>query len=126
MKTILCSNLWLRTVSLCLAVALVIAGGCQWSSGPTQTEAQVGKYRIIVSPGCRSQTSHRDTRSQSDGGEEVLSAQFQCDGTTVLIQNGELVVNGAAYGVAKDGDTIMIKDGQVRVNSETRSVVNGK
>jgi hypothetical protein len=126
MKVIACSNLWSRTVYLCLAFVLVIAGGCQWSSSPTQTEAQVGKYRIIVSPGCRSQSSHRDTRSRSDGGEEVLSAQFQCDGTTVLIQNGELVVNGAAYGAAKDGDTIIIRDSQVRVNSETRSVANGK
>jgi hypothetical protein len=126
MKAIACSSLELRTVYLFLAFTFVITGGCNWSGGPAQTETQVGKYRIIVSPGCRSQSSHRDTRSRSDGGEEVLSAQFQCDGTTVLIQNGELIVNGAAYGAAKDGDTIVIRDGQVRVNSETRSVANGK
>jgi hypothetical protein len=126
MKTIACSSLWLRTVYFCLVLAFVIAGGCQWSGGPTQTETQVGRYRIIVSPGCRSQSSHRDTRSRSDGSEEILSAQFQCDSTTILIQTGELIVNGAAYGATKDGDIIMIRDGQVRVNSETRSVVNGK
>jgi hypothetical protein len=126
MKAIVSTSFRLRTVFLCLAFAVVLAGGCQWTNGPTQTEAQVGKYRIIVSPGCRNQSSHRDTRSSGAGGEEVLSAQFQCDGTTVLIQNGELIVNGAAYGAARDGDTIMIRDGQVRVNSETRSVANGK
>jgi hypothetical protein len=126
MKVIDCSNRWLGAINFCLAFALVINGGCRWTGGPTQTEAQVGKYRIIVNPGCRSQSSHRDTRSRSDGSEEVLSAQFQCDGTTVLIQNGELIVNGAAYGATKDGDTIKIKDGQVRVNSETRSVANRK
>ena len=115
-----------RFLYFLMACALVTGVGCQFSSSQTQTETQVGRNKIIMSPGCRSQSSHRDTRQRADGSEELLSAQFQCDGTSVLIQGNTLLVNGAAYGTVKDGDTIQIRNGQVRVDSETRSIINKK
>ncbi len=111
---------WRLSAVICFLV-IFSSSSCQWLNGSSTSETKLGPYRLVISPVCENVSSHIETKKHADGSEELLTAQCDCGGTSILIRGTQLIVNGQTYGTVKDDDTISVRNGQVLVNSKTRS-----
>ena len=53
----------------------------------------------------------------------IVSYEFACGDTRILIRDNTLTVNGKSYGTLNEGDRIAVDWGKVRVNSTVREEV---
>lgn len=87
------------------------------------TEKKLGTHRVSVRPYCDSSSSNSLAQYEKDGTSTIVSFEFSCADTTVLIRGNMLSVNGKSYGTLNPGDWIAVDYGKVRVNSEVRAEV---
>ena len=107
-----------------LALLLLLSGfGCRARFHRTPTEKRLGTYRVSVRPYCNDSISNSLDDVEHDGRSRIVSHEFICGDTTVLIRGNMLSVNGKSYGTLDQGDWIAVDYGKVRVNSEVRAEV---
>ncbi|MDX6611295.1 MAG: hypothetical protein QOD75_481 [Blastocatellia bacterium] len=47
----------------------------------------------------------------------LLSSEYKCGDTTILLRGEDLTVDGKSYGTLKLGDTIAVNSGRVAITS---------
>lgn len=117
MKTLKSHLLSLIVVAL---FVLVFSSGCI-RFHPMPREQQLGSHLVSIRPDCDHATSGSLTQSQKDGTSRVVSYEFTCGETTVVIRENLLTVNGKSYGTLNEGDHVAVDHGKVRVNLEVRA-----
>ena len=61
--------------------------------------------------------------AQRDGTSRIVSDEFTCGDTKVVINENRLTVNDKSYGTLSEGDHVAVDYGKVRVNREVRAEV---
>ncbi len=80
-------------------------------------ETKMGTHDVTIKPG----DSASSSSSMTSGSNTEYT--FDCGGTSIVIENEELSVNGVNYGALKPNDTILIEDGVVSVAGVVRKSI---
>jgi hypothetical protein len=113
-KTSLTMNKHYATKILALISPMLISA-CTIGSTPRETD--LGTHHITVRPYCRSASTHTETRTEKGGEQVLLSSEYKCGDTTILLRGEDLTVDGKSYGTLKLGDTIAVNSGRVAITS---------
>lgn len=100
---------------------MIFSGCLTFTSTPRETD--LGTHHLSVRPNCQAASTHSESHTDEKGKTEILSYEYKCGDTTVLIRGDELTVNGKSYGSLKEGDSITVNNGAVaitRVRLDTR------
>lgn len=106
--------------SLVVLFILVFSPGCI-RFHPMPREQQLGSHLVSIKPFCDQATSGSLSQAQKDGSSKLVSYEFTCGETTVVIRENLLTVNGKSYGTLNEGDHVAVDHGKVRVNLEVRA-----
>ncbi len=103
--------IWL--LSFCGAYVFIVGCGSK-TKVEKYSEIQLGTNIIKVIP----YSDETSNSSHIENGNEVF--EYKCGGTTVIVKNHKIKVNGKLHGIFDNGDMATIDNGEVRVNGEYR------
>lgn len=102
----------------CLCAAMVLAA-CSSSNNLLlgRVQSEVGGHNIVVTDCYR--TKVPAPQQLADTAHQLPVFRFTpCRDADVLIQGGELIVNGVSYGRLNEADSVMVDHGQVLINDK--------
>ncbi len=106
-----------------IAIGLLLFASCTRSNNILlgRVEEKVGSHLVIVTDCYR--TSIPPAQLLRDDSGKPLYRFSPCMDADVVIDDGQLIVNGTHYGALSPGDTILVDHGKVLVNNRPRSAV---
>ena len=113
----------MRSLVVFLLLLLVSGSACRPRFYHMPTEKKLGTHQVSIRPYCDGPSSTSLAQYEKEGTSTIVSFEFTCGDTTVLIRGNMLSVNGKSYGTLNQGDRIAVDYGKVRVNSEVRAEV---
>lgn len=102
-------------ISVICLLSMIFSGCLTITTAPRETD--LGAHHVSVRPNCQDASTHSEAHTDENGKKEILSYEYKCGDTTVLIRGNELTVNGKSYGSLKEGDSITVNNGAVAITS---------
>ncbi len=115
----------LSMVAVVIGVAATLFVVCSRSNNILlgRVEAKVGSHIVVVTDCYRIRVPAPEKLAEGPDGQP--SYRFApCRDAEVLIRDGELVVNGQAYGPLHDGDSITVDHGHVLINEADATAIS--